>query len=139
MSDNKRVFIDTNILVYRSFGTVNQKEKIQKLLIEHSGSTYISVQVLNEFINTSLKKKLFKSEALLAETLAYFIGSFQVVPIATDTVLKANFIRERYRLAYYDSVIVAAALENECEVLYSEDMHHYATFEKKLKVVNPFR
>ena len=139
MSDRKKVFIDTNILIYRSFGTSEQKSKIQKLIVEHTRDTYISAQVLNEFINASVKKKLFKSEALLDETLEFFVANFKVVPVETNAVLKANYIRNRYQLAHYDSVIIASALDNKCEILYTEDIQNNLIIEKKLKIVNPFK
>jgi predicted nucleic acid-binding protein len=57
MSDRKKVFFDTNILIYRSFGTSEQKDDIQKLIVEHTRDTYISAQVLNEFINALSEEK----------------------------------------------------------------------------------
>lgn len=137
MSAKKLVFIDTNILIYRSFGTTFQKQKIQKLLAEHDGSIVISVQVLNEFINASVKKKFFETEQLLDETLHFFINNFQFAPILIDNVTKANGIRRKYKLSYYDSLIIATALESKCEILYSEDLQHGLLLEKKLKIANP--
>jgi predicted nucleic acid-binding protein len=139
MSAKGPVFIDTNILIYRSFGAPAQKQKIQKILENHEGDIFISVQVLNEFINASLKKKLFEKEAQLDETLRYFITAFQFGSVAISTVLMATEVRKRYKLSHYDSVIIATALENNCQTLYSEDLQHGLLIEKKLKVVNPFK
>ncbi len=46
-------------------------------------------------------------------------------------------IRERYKLNWYDSLIVAAALEAKCDVLYTEDLQHGQRF-GELVVINPF-
>jgi predicted nucleic acid-binding protein len=86
-----------------------------------------------------LRKKLFKSEALLDETLEFFVANFKVASIESSTVLSANYLRNRYQLAHYDSVIVASALDSKCDILYSEDMQHNLIIEKKLKIVNPFK
>ena len=47
-------------------------------------------------------------------------------------------IAEKYRYSYYDSVIIAAALESSCTLLYSEDMQHQQIIEGKLQIINPF-
>ena len=47
-------------------------------------------------------------------------------------------MRIRYHYSYYDSLILASAVESRCTVLYSEDMQHGQVIEKKLKIVNPF-
>ncbi len=48
-------------------------------------------------------------------------------------------IREKYKFQYYDSLIIATALENKCTILYSEDMQHGQIIERQLKIINPFR
>lgn len=40
---------------------------------------------------------------------------------------------------FYDSLIVASALESECTILYSEDMQPGLVIENQLKIVNPFK
>jgi predicted nucleic acid-binding protein len=40
-------------------------------------------------------------------------------------------------LAWYDSLIVAAAIESHCGVLYSEDFQHGQQIES-LRIENPF-
>ena len=62
----------------------------------------------------------------------------QVELITLATVHVALEIRERYGFSWYDSLIVAAALESGCELLYSEDMQHGQVIEGRLRVINPF-
>ncbi len=46
---------------------------------------------------------------------------------------------ERYDFQFFDAIIVAGALQSNCTVLYSEDMHHELLVEKQLRILNPFR
>jgi predicted nucleic acid-binding protein len=55
-----------------------------------------------------------------------------------DIVRVAHLIILKYDLQYFDSLIVASALEAKCKVLYSEDMQHQLIIENKLKILNPF-
>jgi predicted nucleic acid-binding protein len=58
--------------------------------------------------------------------------------VTLPTVHVALDIRERYGFSWYDSLIVAAALESNCDLLYSEDMQHGQIIEGRLSIVNPF-
>ncbi|MEO5344322.1 MAG: nucleic-acid-binding protein, partial [Gammaproteobacteria bacterium SHHR-1] len=48
-------------------------------------------------------------------------------------------IASRYSLSHYDSLILAAALEAGCSVVYSEDMQHGQQINNRLTIINPFR
>ncbi|MCK4494312.1 MAG: PIN domain-containing protein, partial [Methylococcales bacterium] len=56
---------------------------------------------------------------------------FQIFTVQVETIERALKIAEIYRFSYYDSVIIAAALELSCGVLYSEDMQHGQTIEQQ--------
>jgi predicted nucleic acid-binding protein len=56
-----------------------------------------------------------------------------------STQIKALHIKDKYNLQFYDSLIIATALENRCTILYTEDMHHDLLIENRLKIVNPFK
>jgi predicted nucleic acid-binding protein len=43
-----------------------------------------------------------------------------------------------YKFSYYDSQIIASALEHQCEILYSEDMQDGQVIEHCLRIINPF-
>ena len=135
---NDKVFIDTNILIYRSFGTEMKKDIVHNLLKAHKPNIVISIQILNEFINACVKKSYYDSETKLDETIHFFISNFQVSQVEIKTVLLANEIRQRYRYGFYDSLIIATALEQGCKILYSEDLHHGQIIRKTLRIVNPF-
>jgi len=45
---------------------------------------------------------------------------------------------DKYQYSFWDSLMLASALENGCSVIYSEDMQHEQIIGKKLKIINPF-
>jgi len=47
-------------------------------------------------------------------------------------------IKEKYHYSWWDSLILTSALENNCKIVYSEDMQHGQIIENTLKIVNPF-
>ena len=133
-----KAFLDTNILLYAySEDELLKQEVALKLLDTHEGSLHISIQVINELSNILLKKfKLSTNEvesALLEINDVATILSFDL-----KTQLKALKLKDRYQFQYYDALIVATALENNCSILYSEDMQNQQLIENRLTIVNPF-
>ena len=53
--------------------------------------------------------------------------------------MTANDLRSKHNFSYWDSLIVASALENACEVLYTEDLQDGHVIEGRLRIVNPFK
>jgi predicted nucleic acid-binding protein len=98
----------------------------------------VSTQVINEITNILYKK--FKLDTKNIEDVILEIdNNFNVVNFSVTTQIKAIKIKEKYKLQYYDSLILATALENGCTLLYSEDMQHEQIIENKLKIINPFK
>ncbi|OHD14277.1 MAG: hypothetical protein A2086_09595 [Spirochaetes bacterium GWD1_27_9] len=132
MTDN--IFIDSNIIIY-SLGKEIDKKNISNSLINEN--PIISVQVINEVINICLKKlKLSKDESF--DIGRFLIKRCVVSSIEITSIKFAMSISKSYQLSYWDSLIIASALENDCSILYSEDMQHNQIVENKLKIVNPF-
>ena len=65
-------------------------------------------------------------------------NNFPIVNFTLQTQLKAIEIKERYQLQFYDSLILATALENGCNIVYSEDMQNGQVIDNQLTIVNPF-
>lgn len=136
-----RFFLDTNIFVY-SFSSANNSKCIKSQeLIEHalsSGLGVISYQVVQEFLNVGFKKfsRPFESEEALL-MLSKILIPLCAINSSSILFARALDVRERYKFTFYDSIIVAGALESECRVLYSEDLQHNQKVEK-LTVINPF-
>ena len=61
------------------------------------------------------------------------------VPITISTHETALRVAGYYGFEIYDALVVAAALEAGCAMLYSEDFHHGQVIDSKLTVRNPFR
>jgi len=133
-----KVFLDTNVLIYAY--SVDEKEKQEKataLLNIYSEQLIISNQVLNEISNTLFKK--FRKTSLEVRSVILEISSaLTVVNFHLKTQLVAITIKERYGLQFYDSLIIATALEYGCTKLISEDMQHGLVIDNCLTIENPF-
>lgn len=134
---NASAFLDTNILVYCY--TVTEPDKLIKAQnVAKLPDVIVSTQVLQEFSNT-LNKKFKVPWENIGLALEEVRKNFKV-HINTDvTISKACKIAGRYGFSFYDSLIIAAAQENECTILYSEDLQDGQIIEGKLKIVNPFK
>ena len=55
-----------------------------------------------------------------------------------QTIFKACNVAERYQFSFYDSLIIAAALESNCNILYSEDLQYNQIIDGVLTIINPF-
>jgi len=64
--------------------------------------------------------------------------NFSVFSVTRDTSLYALSLKEKYNYSWWDSLVLASALENGCQIVYSEDMQHGQIIENCLKIVNPF-
>jgi predicted nucleic acid-binding protein len=62
--------------------------------------------------------------------------SISLITIAT--INQALAISQRYKYSYFDSLILACAIENSCSTLYSEDMHNKHVVNESLIILNPF-
>jgi predicted nucleic acid-binding protein len=129
------VFLDSNVLVY-SIVTDDPRAAIATALLEQGGA--ISVQVLNEFASTAIRK-LKRSWSDVTAALAAFRKLLpNPLPITLAMHEAALEIAQRDRLSFYDALIVAAALEAGCSTLLTEDMQHGRVIDGRLTIQNPF-
>ena len=129
-----RPFLDTNVLVYAVLSDDPRCRTAERLLA--AGGT-ISVQVLNEFANVA-RGKLKWSWLEIEATLALVRNrSGRVREISVLTHEAALALARDHSLAFYDALILAAALEAGCDTLFTEDMQHGRKF-GDLTIVNPF-
>ena len=134
-----RYFLDTNIFVY----TFDQgpKREIALDLVRQALTTglgLISYQVVTEFFNVALRK--FEKRMTTGEAEDYFravLRPLLSVHSSESLIGSAMRIHSQHQTGWYDSFIIAAALEAKCTVLYSEDLQHGREF-GDLKVVDPF-
>lgn len=137
MSD--KCFVDTNILVYahdRAAGIKHQQAQsvIEKLW--RSGGGVLSTQVLQELC-INLRRKT--SRPLSVEETRRLIedySSWSIVTNTAESVLQALDIEFRYKISFWDALIVQAAASSGAAVLYSEDLGDGQTY-GSVRVVNP--
>ncbi len=135
---NDKVFIDTNVLIYLYSDSERDKQGIaRKLVFETNLDISISTQVLGEFSNI-LYRKYGYSLDIIKEAVDDFKNNFKIVVISVKTIERSFEIMKVYGYSYWDSVIIASALEYKCPILYSEDLQHNQKIEKNLRIVNPF-
>ncbi len=136
---NVDFFADSNVLVYAYNDGEPRKQALAQGLLRQPGRC-ISTQVLQEFCNV-LKRRIGFDWPTIASSLEEVLRNFggNVSVNSPVTVVDALRIAARYQRSFYDSLIVATALENGCKTVYSEDMHHGLVIDGVLTILNPFR
>src|ERR1700727_600217 len=121
-----RFFLDTNIFVYTFDSAAPAKAKKAAQLVRRavdSGEGIVSFQVVQEFFNAALRR--FTPAMSIAEAGQYLFTVFRpllAVHSSPAMYVEALRITGKHRPSWYDSLIVAAAIEGQCETLYSEDL-----------------
>jgi predicted nucleic acid-binding protein len=127
-------FFDTNVLIYLASNDQAKADRAE-LLIGDGGA--ISVQVLNELANVS-RRKMQMSWRETHAFLSTMRDLLAVHPLTVETHDTGLALAERYGLSTYDAMIAAAALQADCDILWSEDMQHGISLDGRLRVLNPF-
>ena len=130
-----KAFFDTNILVYAFLVRDPRREAALDLL--RAGGT-VGVQTLNEFasVATGKMRTSWPDAMTWLATVQELCPS--VIPITLDVHREGLRIARITGYHIYDSMMLAAALEAECTVFYSEDMHDGQVIDG-LTIRNPFR
>ncbi|KKU17073.1 MAG: Ribonucleoside-diphosphate reductase [Candidatus Woesebacteria bacterium GW2011_GWC2_45_9] len=68
-----------------------------------------------------------------------FMDALKFSFVNKTTIKKSLQVKKIYHYSYWDSLIIASALESNCSILYTEDMHEGQVIDGKLKIVNPFK
>ena len=132
-------FLDTNIFVYMLDGSDDFKRRRAEELVQRSlsrGTGCISYQVVQETLNVANKKLGFADEdsrTLLSDILAPL---WTVYPSA-GLYERGLKVRGRYGFSFYDSIIIAGAIESGCTRLLTEDLQHGQRIQS-LTIQNPF-
>ncbi|MGZ5031261.1 MAG: PIN domain-containing protein [Methylobacter sp.] len=138
-----KVFVDTNIWVYAYLDTDNTQSHNKHLkAVECLQQLYrdveiiISTQVLSEYYSALLKNNI--SDLDIQESSQQLTQAIEVVALSKNTVINSYLIRNCYRYSYWDSLIIASALEHGCTKLISEDMQNHQLINGQLTINNPF-
>jgi predicted nucleic acid-binding protein len=135
----RKYFVDTNILIYAHDRSAGAKHDRARQLIERlwaTGEGVLSTQVLQELC-INLRRKV--ARPLPIEEVRQLIQdylSWEVVVNAQESVLQALEIEVRYKISFWDALVLQAAERSGAAVLYSEDLaagQHYGA----IQVVNP--
>lgn len=135
MNGNKP-FLDTNILIYAHLVAGDKRVTIARNLLKSGG--IIGIQQLNEFASVARRKlgRTWDEISAALETIAVLCPD--PIPLSLSIHQSGIQIAQQYELSVYDSLVVAAAIEAECETLFSEDMQHGQKI-GTLKIQNPFQ
>ncbi len=134
------IFVDTNVLVYaRDAGDARRQPLarawLEWLWAERLGRT--GTQVLSEYyvtVTRRLKPGLPEEQAWDdVEALMHW----QPQPVDLPTMQRARTIQARHRLSWRDALVVAAAREQGCPVLLTEDLQDGALIDG-VRVRSPF-
>ena len=134
-----RAFFDTNIVVYafdppsglrhaRALSLIEQHAKADTLVI--------STQVLQESYSVLTRKRGVSAE-VARKGLTQLAGQ-HVVPSSAVFVLEAMAFAEQQQLSIWDALVVTAAIEARCDVLFTEDLQSGRRY-GNLEIVNPFQ
>ena len=138
---NGRAFVDTNVLVYAHDASSPAKNKVARQLVEdlwESRAGVVSTQVLQEFYVNVRRKVARPLPAAEAKRLVADYLRWEVVANDGDAILEAIDLEERFKLSFWDAMIVRAALGAGAETLLTEDLSHGQRY-GDVQVVNPFR
>jgi predicted nucleic acid-binding protein len=145
------IFLDTNTLVYILQGNeptpgvaltpsemeANRKADITLGLLQ-GANILVGVQVFNEICNVALRRRFDwkKTRDMLATLEALCLD---VVPLTLQVHKRGLALHDKYKLQFYDALMLAAALEGGCTMFYSEDMQDGQLIEKSMTIKNPFK
>lgn len=129
-----KIFIDTNVVLYLLSADADKADKAEAVL---ATGGYVSVQVLNE-VTSVARRKFSMSWAKISEFSALIRSLCHTLPLTPETHDMGLQVARQYDLNIYDAMIVAAALIEDCNILYSEDMQNGLVIDRRLRICNPF-
>ena len=132
-------FFDTNVLLYMYNEADRGKQiRARALFEEHAGNgkLVLSTQVVQEFYSVGTRK-LGLPRPLL-RTAVDLLLTFPTVSVIPRHIVSAIEIEERYRVSFWDALILATAASCGASVLYTEDLSDGQKYDSVV-VRNPFR
>ncbi|MEI6680925.1 MAG: PIN domain-containing protein [Mariniphaga sp.] len=133
MSD--KITLDSNILIYAFANNNDFRKSIAIDII--AKCNIISLQAVNETSYILLKKFKLPKERL-EQVIQYMKDQFIISSLTTNILDQTITLHKKYNFSFWDSMMIAAALENHCSIIYTEDLSHGQLIENRLQIVNPF-
>ena len=132
-------FLDTNVLIYSIDGKDPAKQAVAREIVVSAvrgGGFLILAQVLNEFSNIALLKLKLSVEEV--RKFVSFFSRIGVVSLESRWTDAALLLKQRYETQFFDSLLLAAAQENGCDEILTEDLNDGQMY-GSVKAVNPFK
>jgi predicted nucleic acid-binding protein len=137
-----KYFIDTNIFVYSFDDRQPEKKERAMALIQEAlktGTGMISTQVIQEFLNVATQKFAVPMKIEDAKAYLRFVMN-PICQIYPDLSLYENCLelQAETKFTFYDALILAAAVQGGCNILYSVDLQDGQEV-RGVKIVNPYQ
>ena len=116
-------FVDTNVLLYAQDRRDDRRRGIAQEVLAGlwaSASGALSTQVLQEFYDVGTRK--MKLEPASARRVVAFYAGWPVVETTAQLIVSASLLHERHGFAFWDAMVVEAALLSGATTLLTEDM-----------------
>lgn len=133
-----RSFFDTNILVYTDDRDSPDKQERALALLEErrlDGTGVLSTQILGEYFVASTRK--LGVPVVIARRKVELFSHYDVILLYVDDVLAVIDLHRLHQIPFWDGLVIRAAQQGGCSVLYTEDFQHGRRFDG-LEIVNPF-
>jgi predicted nucleic acid-binding protein len=134
-----RSFFDTNVLIYADDKSAPAKQrKALELVAEHrrARTGVVSLQVLQEYFVT-VRRKL-QVDVRIARRKVELLAEFDVAAPEVADILAAIDLHRLHGFSFWDALILRAAKQSGCSVVFSEDMQDTQEIDG-VRIVNPFR
>jgi predicted nucleic acid-binding protein len=138
MSD--KYFVDTNILVYaQDLASGDKCSRAQVLMSKlwEDRKGVISTQVLQELYDALRRKLKSPMSALEAAAVLRDYSEWEVVVNNRESIFRAIDMESRYKISFWDALVLQAAERAGAQTVYSEDLSHGGKY-AGMQVVNPF-
>ncbi len=133
------VCVDTNIWVYALSAPKQadaNKHQLAQRSIENAGNITLTPQIINE-LGFALRRKHAWTDKDLRPMFTQLLANCRLYIPSSEWHLKSLNLRGLFALSYWDSLVLAAAIEANCDTLISEDMQNQQQIEGLL-IVKPF-
>ena len=135
-----KVFVDTTVLVYSRDASESEKQRQAMAWMKHlwaSRTGRLSFQVLQEYYATVTTKLQPGMDLQRARDDVQTLFAWRPIHLKGDVIKGAWIIQDRFKLSWWDSLIVSAAQIGGCSYLLTEDLQNNQTF-GDVRVINPF-
>lgn len=138
--NNEPQFIDTCILLYAYDNSESEKHQQAVTLVSDlwkSGRGALSIQVLQEFYVNITQKVANPLTARDASQIVFDLGQWKLHRPGLDSILKAIEIQQRYKISFWDSLIICSSQNLGCKIIWTEDLNNKQYY-GETQALNPF-